>query len=155
MAETYQDIVDELMDHRVEPGELYVERTGCESSYDRSCSADMALDVAARVREAVGGDPSEWWVECNGERVKVGDKIKAYNGENEVFALGPERVIYDNGYHFDSIRADLVHKVILDTRKKIIDDAIDKLSRNKTAEGRLEIIIDAVDRAMKLGEVDS
>ena len=158
MAETFEEIIEEIeqRDAITENYTRYLRDHGVRKTHNWPAT-DMCLDVARRVREAVGGDPSEWWVECNGERVKVGDKVEAYSNEYEVFALGPERVIYDNGYHFDSVRADLVHKIIPDTREKIVADAVDKLIKtaNMSADKMREIIGAAVDRGAKLPGVDA
>lgn len=157
MPESYEAIIEEIKKcHILDYAARYGINTAGTSLNDdyRNC----IKHIAARVREAVGGDPAEWWVECNGERVKVGDKVEAYSNEYEVFALGPERVIYNDGYRFDSIRADLVRKVIPDTREKIIEDTLDELTEHRCLErftgAERAIIAKAIDRAMKLAEVD-
>ena len=158
MAETFEEIIKEIDRCKYICEYFGVEKGNCEiCSQHKNCFRSFSKSIASRVREAVGGDPSEWWVECNGERVKVGDKVEAYSNEYEVFALGPERVIYDNGYHFDSVRADLVHKVIPDTREKIVADTVDKLIKtaNMSADKMREIIGAAVDRGAKLPGVDA
>ena len=125
---------------------------------DHAYDGSDVIEALNAARDAVGGDPAEWWVEdADGNRLKIGDKFKHHdNTEYEVFALGPERVIYDIGHFFNSVRADLVHKVIHDTREKVIEDTLAKLTPYGVGGGKVaEAIEDAVDRAMKLPEVDA
>ena len=117
---------------------------------DHAYDGDDVIEALKAAREAVGGDPREWWVEdANGDHVHIGDKVMSNGKTRKIALLGINGDVMDEETSFvEMINA---FKVIPDTRKRIIDDTIDKLSRNKTAEGRLEIIRDAVDRAMKLG----
>lgn len=158
MARTYQDIINEIeqLDGCCDIANNYKLNHGT-TRLHKSWFTDIALDIAARVREAVGGDPSEWWVEdADGNRVHIGDDVKnSYNCTFYVFGLGvrngKKTVEYDDGYD----DANTVHKVIPESREKIIEDTLNKLDPTGMCRpvGLIESIEQAVDRAMKL-EVD-
>lgn len=172
MAETYEQIIEEIEGLKesaksFRPIFEYADRNGIPTTSDTeklsSYEVEAMKHLAARVRDAVAGDPSEWWVEdADGNRVHIGDDVKnCYDCTFYVFGLGvrngKQTVEYDDGYDY----ADTVRKVIPDTREKIIEDAYGRIKRTYHAkpfhEGEyIEIISDAVDRAMKLGaEVDN
>lgn len=156
MAETYEQIIKNLEKLNSSATE-YCDFNDCDQldKEEQTTFTDAALHLAARVREAVGGDPSEWWVkDADGNRVKIGDNFENYDKtEHEVFALGSERVIFEIGNYLTSVSSDLVRKVIPDTREKIIKEAVEELMF-VAADNRdqlNEIFGKTVDRAMKLG----
>lgn len=159
MPETYEEIINEIKS--CEWGNDYLERHNCGNN-ENAVAVNVALHVAARVREAVGGDPAEWWVkDADGNRVHIGDDVKnCYSNTFEVISFGyrdGRRIVeYDNGYDY----VDTVRKVIPDTRENIIARTkkritgwtINDIENN---EMLTRIVSDAVDSAMKLAEVDA
>ena len=161
MAETYEDIIEEIerLDSSSENYSRYIQNHGLKKRHQWA-STDMALDIAARVRDAVAGQPSEWWVaDADGNHVHIGDKVtNSYNCTFEVVGLGVlngrKTVEYDDG---DFCFADTVRKFSTqDTREKIINDAIEELM-SAAADSKVSInetLSKAVDRAMKLPKVE-
>lgn len=154
MSETYDEIINEIEQlDRCGNYNRYLLNHGIERVHKWWCS-DMALDIARRVRESVGGDPSEWWVKCHGEKLRIEDEIKPYADDSigEVVALGKSRVIFDDGGELDSRSSKYVRKIIPDTREKIIEDTLAKLDQTRMYRTSLvtESVEQAVDRAMKL-----
>ena len=160
MAETFEEIIKEIeqLDAITENYTRYLQNHGVKKTHNWPAT-DMCLDVARRVREAVGGDPRKWWVEdADGNRVQIGDDVKnIYDCTFYVFGLGvrngKKTVEYDDGYD----DANTVHKIIPDTREKIVADTVDKLIKtaNMSADKMREIIGAAVDRGAKLPEVNA
>lgn len=160
MPETYDEIIEEIeqLDECCDNYNRYLLNHGLRKRH-LWASTDMALDIADRVREAVGGDPREWWVlDADGNRVCIGDLVKNdFNDTFPVVGLGiigdRKTVKYCDGYDF----ADTVHKVIPDTREKIIEDTLEKLDQTEMYRTSLvvESVEQAIDRAMKLAEVDA
>lgn len=154
MAETYDEIIEEIK--QIDYALSYCLKHKCTRGDTKGVGNDMALHFAARVRDAVGGDPNEWWVEdADGNRVHIGDDVKSYNCTLHVRGLGVgdgrQTVEYDNN-EYDY--ANTVHKIIPETRERIVEDALTKLDplgvcRQKTL--LTNAIEETVDRAMKLG----
>ena len=167
MAETYEQIIEEIEGLKesaksFRPIFEYADRNGIPTTSDTeklsSYEVEAMKHLAARVRDAVAGDPSEWWVEdADGNRVHIGDDVKnCYDCTFYVFGLGvrngKQTVEYDDGYDY----ADTVRKVIPDTREKIIEDTFNRirsvfLKGNIRKTDYIELNGDAVDRVMKLG----
>lgn len=153
MAETYEQIIDEIENTTLQRyftiHDLFADDL---TTYEEDFRI-VAKHIAARVREAVGGNPDEWWVaDADGNHVHIGDEVtNSYNCTFCVFGLGVRNgkhtVEYDDGCD----DANTVHKVIPDTREKIIADAIRKFADGANPNC---VIADAVDRAMKLAEVE-
>ena len=122
---------------------------------------DDVIEALKEAREAVGGDPSEWWVECNGERVYVGDNVQVPYDNDVYTVIGFSHLYEDNPTVFLDRRTPVpakdVHKLIPDTREKIIEDTVRKLDPTRMLQHTflVESITQAVDSAMKLAEVDA
>lgn len=159
MAETYEQIIKEIKTKDYNTGEYCTAHDCGRPNVLTTHFTDAMLHFAARVRDAVAGDPSEWWVlDADGNRVHIGDTVESSNsGLIAVIGLsgeddGRKIVQYSDGFDY----ADTVRKVIPDTREKIIEDTFNRI-RNVFLKGNIrksdyiEPIGDAVDRAMKLG----
>lgn len=159
MSETYDQIVEEIKFYDYSGASNdYMQKHDCERGDTRYSDTDMMLDVAARVREAVGGDPAEWWVEdAAGNRVQIGDFVIA--GGNRLRVIG----FYSDGFVTEDDDGDLARdhkdraiKVIPDTREKIIENTLATLELCCVITPTVkEAVEKAVDSAMKLAEVDA
>ena len=127
---------------------------------DHAYDGDNVIEALNDAREAVGGDPSEWWVEdADGNHVHIGDEVrKGDEPPNKVMGLGvygeaPVVFVSFSAWNY----ADRVHKIVPDTREKIIEDTLAKLDQTGMYRTSLvtESVEQAVDRAMKLAEVDA
>lgn len=120
---------------------------------------DDVIEALNAARDAVGGDPHEWWVEdADGNRVHIGDDVRNYHGHAHAvvgFSIryGQRSVEYKDGFDY----ADTVHKVIPETRERIVEDTLDRLLNAPESDKATawEIIADAVDRAMNLAGEDA
>lgn len=115
---------------------------------------DDVIEALNAAREAVGGDPAEWWVEdANGDHVHIDDCV-TYNGKpRKIALLGTNGDVMDEETSF--VKMINAFKVIPDTREKIIEDAMAKFVYDIIPVKTREVIEEAVDRAMKLGADDA
>lgn len=120
--ETYDDIIEEIerLDVIGENYKRYLNNHGLRKQHQWA-STDMALDIAKRVRDAVAGDPSEWWVpDSHGERIHIGDTYSPINGKyDKAYMLGDGIV---RGLDQVTSNSGACLKHIPDTREKVIED---------------------------------
>lgn len=178
MAETYQDIVNELKEEsskcRQFAADYYTSRRNLRRFPESSNpdlgreyrATDMALDVAKRVREAVSGDPSEWWVsDGDGNHIHLGDTVYVeidQDGSTRTvsgFERSPQRE-GDVCVRFEGSILCANRKILRKiTREKIIEKALDRLlscpspvyEGGSTKEAVKDLLEEVVDKAMKLG----
>lgn len=127
--EKYEDIIEEIKDLDEEdyPQEAYLIRRGIGRGNCDYNSSAYALDIAQRVRDTVGGDPSQWYIlDADGNQVHIGDDVR--NDYNNVFTVRYFKLLsesfvvcYDGDDNWDFPHS--VHKVISDTQEQIDADA--------------------------------
>lgn len=129
MEETYEQIVEEIK--LIDDGEWsyarYFSKHGLDGDAYSYQVTPFALDLIERVRDAVGGDPSQWYIlDADGNQVHIGDDVR--NDYNNVFTVRYFKLLsesfvvcYDGDDNWDFPHS--VHKVISDTQEQIDADA--------------------------------
>lgn len=149
--ETYQDIIKEI----TKPRKLTVDMLPSHTFQPPNQEETMAVMLCQRVRDAVAGDPHEWYVlDANNEKVHIGDMVKRPLTSDKPhrvqgFICDGDMAVFNDG---GNCLCDELIKVTPDTREKIISDAVEELleASVENDETLRKIFGEVVDRAMKL-----
>lgn len=125
--ETYHDIIREIkeLDEKKAPANAYLNRHEIKRSFFyESNSTPYALDIAKRVRDAVAGDASEWYVTLRyGEKLHLGEDYIDEDGNRKKARAFARKIIVSGGdLQFDN--SDTCKKIEPDTQEMIYKDIL-------------------------------
>ena len=104
MSEKYDEIIDEIreLDEATFPTSEYMSRHGIQFPPYKTENTACALDIAQRVRDAVGSDPSQWYMlDKNKKRIYIGDSVNNGYSINTVSFFSPQYGTWGVNYSED------------------------------------------------------